>query len=163
MLQAISMYFLRLLKKFWIKMYEVGKLWPKKKAYKNKIENFVYRENWKLIIFFQYQFLLRVGGKSSHGLISYTFGQVWEIFSFDFCQHPDHYSRTKSIAEQTVLNANGLLLKGEIFISTLPYWVKHPSISSKYLPGFLEINSEQLSFLYDTDIEVYYKDDNHEV
>ena len=102
-------------------MYEVGKLWPKKKAYKNKIENFVYRENWKLIIFFQYQFLLRVGGKSSHGLISYTFGQVWEIFSFDFCQHPDHYSRTKSIAEQTVLNANGLLLKGEIFISTLPY------------------------------------------
>ena len=48
----------------------------KKKAYKNKIENFVYRENWKLIIFFQNQFLLRVGGKSSHGLISYTFGQV---------------------------------------------------------------------------------------
>ena len=103
------------------------------------------------------------GGKSSHGLISYTFGQVWEIFSFDFCQHPDHYSRTKSIAEQTVLNANGLLLKGEIFISTLPYWVKHSSTSSKYLPGFLEINSEQLSFLYDTDIEVYCKDNYHEV
>ena len=135
----------------------------KKKAYKNKIENFVYRENWKLIIFFQYQFLLRVGGKSSHGLISYTFGQVWEIFSFDFCQHPDHYSRTKSIAEQTVLNANGLLLKGEIFISTLPYRVKHSSISCKYLPGFLEINAEQLSFLYDTDIEVYCKDNYHEV
>ena len=104
-----------------------------------------------------------MGGKSSHGLISYTFGQVWEIFSFDFCQHPDHYSRTKSIAEQTVLNANGLLLKGEIFISTLPYRVKHSSISCKYLPGFLEINAEQLSFLYDTDIEVYCKDNYHEV
>ncbi|XP_066026724.1 short-chain dehydrogenase/reductase family 42E member 1-like isoform X2 [Pocillopora verrucosa] len=33
-------------------------------------------------------------------------------------QHPDHYSRTKSIAEQTVLNANGLLLKDGKILKT---------------------------------------------
>ena len=43
------------------------------------------------------------------------------MFSFDFCQHPDHYSRTKSIAEQTVLNATGVPLQGEFFISTFLY------------------------------------------
>ena len=77
------------------------------------------------------------GRKSTHGLMNYSFDQVWEMFSFDFCQHPDHYSRKKSIAEQTVLNANGVPLKGEIFISTLLHWVKYPLISSKYLCGFL--------------------------
>ncbi|CAH3039535.1 unnamed protein product [Pocillopora meandrina] len=33
-------------------------------------------------------------------------------------KHPDHYSRTKSIAEQTVLNANGLLLKDGKILKT---------------------------------------------
>lgn len=31
-------------------------------------------------------------------------------------KHPDHYSRTKSIAEQEVLRANGLSLQGRQFL-----------------------------------------------
>lgn len=31
-------------------------------------------------------------------------------------KHPDHYSRTKSIAEQEVLRANGLSLQGREFL-----------------------------------------------
>ena len=47
----------------------------------------------------------------------------WLLFLFlnlvtltvlSLCQHPDHYSRTKSIAEQCVLSASGSTLQSEL-------------------------------------------------
>ena len=61
-------------------------------------------------------------------------------------KHPDHYSRTKSIAEQEVLRANGLSLQGRQFLlcpfvnisssSYYYYYCKNSVIDLFYLHHF---------------------------
>ena len=47
-------------------------------------------------------------------------------------KHPDHYSRTKSIAEQEVLRANGLSLQGREFLFCPFVNISSSSSSSSY-------------------------------